>query len=202
MSILSKEKYKDKTVAIIASGPSLTKDDCDLIKSYKWPTIVINDSYRIAPFADVLYACDGSWWDVHYPRVKEDYSGELWTQDKNIANKYNINYVKSANKAGLGVDNIIHQGANSGYQCINLAYLWGAKRIVVIGLDCSADPSGKTHWFGLHQVGLSNSHPFSRWISSFNVLATDLKKHNIEVINASRRTSLTCFDRRALEDCF
>lgn len=196
----SQSRWYGETVCIIASGPSLTRDDCDFVKTQGWKTISINDSYKVAPFSDVLYACDNSWWKVHHETVKLNFKGELWTQDKNAAEKYNINYIPSIGKPGLGLGSTIHQGANSGYQSANLAFLWGANRIIFLGLDCSPDKNGKTHWFGLHGPGLSNSHPFERWIKNFETLANDLEKQNVEVINASRETSLTCFKRKFINE--
>lgn len=193
-------RWKGETVCVIASGPSLTKEDCDEVQRRGWKTIAINDTYKMAPFAEVMYACDGSWWNVYAEEVKKNFKGEMWTQDKNAAQKYNLFYVKSENKQGLSLQNVIYQGANSGYQCTNLAYLWGANRIILLGLDCSPDAKGKTHWFGNHPKTLSNAHPFERWKSAFNKMSTDLTTQGVEVINASRRTALTCFTRKFLED--
>lgn len=199
-SDIATKRWEGETVCIIASGPSLTVEDCNEVKHRGWKTIAINDSYKIAPFSNVLYACDGSWWDVHINEVKKNFTNELWTQDKHAALTYNLNYIKSENKQGLSLKDVIYQGANSGYQCTNLAYLWGAKRIILLGLDCSPDKNGKTHWFGKHPKPLSNTHPFERWKTAFNKISEDLKRVNVEVINASRKTALTCFPNIFLEN--
>ena len=69
--------------AIIASGPSLTKEDVDAVRGLN--VIVINTSYWLAPWADILYACDGHWWDWHYEntdwKAKLDaFENKKWTQ--------------------------------------------------------------------------------------------------------------------------
>lgn len=107
--------------------------------------------------------------------------------------------IGSENCPGLGRCGIIHQGGNSGYQAINLAYLWGAKAIVLLGLDCSPAKDGKAHWFGQHGPGLTQRQPFDLWQAKFPRLAQDLKDDDVLVLNASRQTALTCFDRVALE---
>lgn len=196
----SRNRWKGETVCVIASGPSLTREDCDEVYKRGWKTIVINDTYKMALFADAMYACDGTWWNVHHQGVKDNYYGETWTQDKPASEKYGLNYVQSVNRPGLGTGEMIHQGANSGYQCINLAYYWGAKRIILLGLDCSPSPDGKKHWFGDHPKGLSNNQPFERWVLNFKKLADDLALLKIDVINASRRTALGCFKQIFLED--
>lgn len=96
---------------------------------------------------------------------------------------------------------MIHQGGNSGYQAINLAYLWGARAIVVLGLDCGAGPDGEAHWFGQHtHPNLGKHQPYDTWRAKFPLLARDLEIEGVRVINASRRTALDCFERMALED--
>jgi len=95
---------------------------------------------------------------------------------------------------------VIHQGGNSGYQAINLAYLWEAKTIVLLGLDCSLSPKGDAHWFGQHGEGLTNHQPFQLWQAKFPQLAVDLQAEGVRVINASRQTALTCFERMTLEE--
>lgn len=95
---------------------------------------------------------------------------------------------------------MIHQGGNSGYQAINLAYLWGAKQIVLLGLDCSPSKDGKAHWFGQHGPQLTQRQPFALWQDKFPALAQDLAREGVAVLNASRETALGCFERVKLED--
>jgi hypothetical protein len=94
---------------------------------------------------------------------------------------------------------VIHQGGNSGYQAINLAYLWGAKAIVLLGFDCSPSKDGKAHWFGQHGPQLTQRQPFDLWQAKFPQLAQDLASENVPVLNASRETVLRCFERVDLE---
>jgi hypothetical protein len=94
---------------------------------------------------------------------------------------------------------VIHQGGNSGYQAINLAYLWGAKAIVLLGFDCSPSKDGKAHWFGQHGPQLTQRQPFDLWQAKFPQLAQDLVSEGVPVLNASRETVLRCFERVDLE---
>lgn len=151
-------------------------------------------------FADVLYACDEQWWHVHEEEARSTFKGELWTQDYSAAKKYGLHRIGSENEVGLGRYDVIHQGGNSGYQAINLAYLWGAQTIILLGLDCSKSPDGRAHWFGQHGAGLTSQQPYDIWQARFPRLAQDLKDEGIQVINCSRETALTCFDRMKLEE--
>lgn len=94
---------------------------------------------------------------------------------------------------------MIHYGGNSGYQAINLAYLWGARAIVLLGLDCKAAPDGRAHWFGQHAAPLNARQLYDNWQVRFKPLADDLARLGVPVLNASRTTALDCFPRVALE---
>lgn len=94
---------------------------------------------------------------------------------------------------------MIHWGGNSGYQCINLAYLWGARRIVLLGFDMQRT-DGKAHWFGDHPQGLHNNSPYDKWLRNFDRLAADLKAEGVEVINATRKTALRCFPFASIDE--
>lgn len=194
-------------VTIIASGPSKTREDCELVRAWRDAdksgrrVIVINRSYETAMFADVLYACDEPWWEKYIPDVRASgFAGQLWTQDKRAADKYDgVHYVPSQRNAGLSRKTFIYQGGNGGYQAINLAYLWGARRMILLGLDMQAT-NGRKHDHPDYPQGLDKHSPFPAWREQFDVLAKDLAKDGCDVVNATRETALTCFTRVALED--
>lgn len=98
---------------------------------------------------------------------------------------------------------MIHFGGNSGYQAINLAFLFGITRVILVGFDMKKDGS-KVHFFGNHPYHLKNGGPtettISQWVNNFIKLAADLREEGVEVINATRETALTCFNRQNLED--
>lgn len=142
----------------------------------------------------MLYACDDKWWERYHAEVVESgFGGELWTQDNRSAQRFRLRRVQGAQGHGLG-KSMVHWGGNSGYQCINLAYLWGALRIVLLGFDMQKT-DGKAHWFGDHPKGLHKTSPYEQWVAKFGRLAADLSEEGVEVINATRETALRCFVR-------
>jgi len=122
----------------------------------------------------------------------------LWTQDLTTASKYGLNRIEGTRAQGLG-KNVIHFGSNGGYQAINLAYLFGAKRIILLGFDMKRGKNKKSHWHGEHPGGLNKSLPFHEWLKNFSGLAEDLKAEGIVVENATRDTALECFKKTELE---
>lgn len=190
---------------IIASGPSLTKQDVDSLKGQK--VIAINDNYLLAPWADYMYACDPIWWMWHKEREElKAFKGQKWTQRESwepsekteVERLHKLNWVDSKCEMGLSTDPAyIHQGSNSGIQAINLAYHFGARSIVLLGFDMQ-ETNGKAHWFGEHP---NNSHPkFSNLMKFYKHVADQAPALGLEIINATRETALTCFKREKLAD--
>jgi hypothetical protein len=186
--------WQNETVCIIASGNSLTDSDIESARRFK--TIVINDTWQRATWADVLYACDLKWWRLHNEKIT--FQGKKYTQDSVAAKRYGLELVKGENNKGLG-KGLIHFGGSGGYQAINLAYLWGAKRILLLGFDCQK-VNNKNHWFGQHPIGFSQSQPFNIWLNNFPRLADDLKAEGVEVINCSPNSALQCFNKKRINE--
>jgi hypothetical protein len=153
----------------------------------------------LALWADVLYACDGDWWDRYIGDVLLRFKGELWTQDVPASSKYGLNRIDGDKAEGLG-KNKVHYGSNSGYQAINLAYLFGAKKIILLGFDMKRGENKKSHWHGEHPGCLNKEMPIKTWLKNFPKLAEDLKIEGVEVINATRDTALECFNKVNLEE--
>ena len=200
-AVMARDNSLDWTgskVVIIASGPSLTTEQCAAVERWKVtpakaPTrrvIVINTSFRLAPFADILYACDGAWWTKYYDEASVIFrQSQMWTQDEPASRKFNLRYIKSAAGNGLSrKPGLIHQGMNSAYQSINLAYLLGARDFVLLGVDCRG-----THWHGDHPAPLNRALPHKQWIDRFRVLSRDLEADGAEVVNCSPGTALGTF---------
>lgn len=185
-------------VMILASGPSLSEAQCELARVWRHASsetarrvIAVNTTFRRAPWADVLYACDAPWWRVYHQEVATTFKGQRWTQDPAAARLFPLELIPSVRGKGLGKrPGLIHQGGNGGYQAINLAYQAGAKKMVLLGFDMQG-----SHWHGKYTNGLPNTAPhlFEEWIKSFDALAADLEEEGVEVMNCSPSSRLTCF---------
>lgn len=192
-----------ETAVCIASGPSLTVEQVEYArlrrKFGKCRIIAVNDNYKLCSDADILYACDRRWWDHHIKQVKVVTSSELWTMDKGASSAHRINWVESGKMFGVSKDGKISHGQNSGYQAVNLAFLFGAKKIILIGYDCKHGDDGKRHWFGNHPEGWAQANRCEAWAHNFKSLASGLKDEGIDVVNCSLDTALKCFRRGELE---
>lgn len=182
----------------LGTGPSLAKVDVDYCQ-WKAPVIAISNAYKDAPWADILYSSDAKWWIWH--NGVEDFTGWRITREREAAKHYGIGWIRSENKDGLSMQpDLLHNGFNSGYQAVNLAYHFGASTIVLLGYDMQAT-DGKNHNFGNHPDG--RTPPFHYFLRAFNALPTWLADNNVNlrIINATRKTALTCFEQRDIQQC-
>lgn len=147
-----------------------------------------------------MYACDPQWWDVHAQEVLANFPGEKWTQDGPTAKKYGLNHIPGAHNAGLSLrKELIHFNANSGAQAVNLAVLWGARRLILVGFDMGLQ-GGKRHWFGDHPGTLNKATDYRDLIAKFERIAKDLKGLGVEVWNTSMESALPWFAKKPLDE--
>lgn len=190
------------TVAILASGPSLSVKQCDAVRVWREQpmrrVIAINTTFRRSPWADVIYACDGEWWKVYHEEVAITVTGEKWTQDAGAAKAYGLKLVKSVRGKGLStVPGVIHQGESSGYQAIGLCWQANAASVLLLGFDNHGD-----HWHGNHPSPLSKVNPFAQWAKNYAQMAVDCKAAGMDVINCTPKTQLRAFPVKPWQDVF
>jgi hypothetical protein len=187
------------TCVCVASGPSLTLAQTELIEAARAAgrchVIVVNTTWEKLPNADVLYAADGRWWDKYHAQLLDGFKGECWTPNAEASSKYGLCFIAIEDRAGMSVGlsrdptKLRHNG-NGGAQSVNLAYHFGARKIVLVGFDMQAGPNGELHHHPDHPAGLGNTAPPARWIDNFDALAADLQSEGVELINCSLRTAL------------
>jgi len=137
--------------------------------------------------------------------VKSSFRGQLVTQyhrdgEQEYAQENGILAYPGRDAPGLGRD-MLHFNDNSGAQAINLAYLLGATRIILIGYDMQ-NTGGRAHWFGEHPHTLQTGGNYAVYVDRFARLASDLAYEGVEVINCTRETALHQFRRARLEDVY
>jgi len=166
----------------------MCKEDADTVKEWRdgetRKAIAINNTYQLAPWADIIYACDMRWWDKYHDRVMAATDAEYWCYHDNCHKKYGFNQYPFK-----------VTGGNGGYQALRLAVAhFKASRVVLLGFDMQGG-----HWHGQHPAGFPNptGHNFKIWIGWLQRLAVEFS--GVEIINASRETALDCFPRLDLK---
>jgi hypothetical protein len=199
--------WSQQTAVILAGGPSLTADQvmhvwaCSHDDDPTTKVIAVNRCYTLAPWADVFYAGDYMFWKKHIDRMKKvkGTHTQFWTQDRAAHEHFHLNYVKGVNREGLGIG-LLHTGGNSGAQAINLAFHWGCRRILLLGMDMKEGPKGEKHWHGDHEKDLVQKQTFAEWIHRFEKIAADLKARGCEVVNCSPGSALPWFRMSTIEE--
>ena len=120
-------EWTGDTVAIVATGPSLTPAVIDEIRALGCRVIVVNDACQLLPEADMLVALDGDW-----PQAWRDFPGLRVTgiEDMELDALYVGHRFFSVRIHG----DTIHI-RNSGVEAVRIAGEMGAARILLAGFD-------------------------------------------------------------------
>lgn len=173
------------TTICVASGPSLNKYDCEMVARSGLPVIAVNNSWQLIPIADVVFASDLTWWNEYGASVP--LTAERWTTCPLAAQRYQLQQLKS---------HFLTQSYNSGQLAIELAISRGARRVLLLGYDCSLRAG--THWHGDHEnIRNPTADSVRRWHDEFTLLQQWAA--GIEIINCSRETALKAFPRSTIE---
>lgn len=198
------------TCVILAGGPSLSPDIATKLGG-KVHVITINDSWRLFPFADALYFGDAAWWqmqkDMNLRTVEGRFSFHdmiykgFWVTIADFAEHPQVRCLWSTGQEGLETNPVaLRTGSNSGYAAINLAYLYGAKRIILLGYDMKCQGE-KTHWHnGPRERAGVFSVALNAFLYHFESLVEPLKQAGVEVINSTPDSALKCWPYVPLEE--
>lgn len=174
--------WAGRTVAILAGGPSLTPAGADAVREHT--RIAINDSWRLAPDANVLFAADLDWWRRH-PEALSFAGLKLCAQSARLPGVF---YWKP----------MLVGGGNSALHAAYVARAAGAARLLLLGVDL--DARRLTHWHGRHPDGLRNPT-----VAGFNAALAAWRRFaelpaRPDVINCNPDSALDCFERLPIED--
>jgi hypothetical protein len=205
------------TIACVGTGPSLTLAQIEHARAKGFTLFGCNLAYQIIPDLVVLFATNAPFWDWYWGREDgpREHPCEKWTNNEESAHKYKLNFIDSRERPGLSrKPDRIHHGHSSGACLVNLAYLMGAERIVLLGYDMRYAPD----YNGLERkVGSTPRHYFGEYPSALlhwpkvDVKAgvhVGLVAHYarmaeqalVPIVNATPESALTCFPYVAIED--
>lgn len=216
--------WTGKTAIILAGGPSLTEKQVEIVRfarefRHDIRVIAVNDTYLLAPWADVCYAADCHWhkWQskgyekagFSSGQVRENWAaflGQKCTIENSGENVSDDavhmlrNYHGQVHGFGLSSDSqMLVTGRNSGFQALNLAVLAGSKQIILLGFDAKNDAQGKSHWFGEHPESTQTS-VYKYYQQAMSAVENDLVEIGVDVINCSPDSAIDTWPKMALED--
>lgn len=193
--------WSGQVCAIVAGGPSVQDDDVAALRD-RIRVLVINNSFKLAPWADVLYAADRRWWDVIGRGA--NFEGLRVTPDRDVAKRLGIeliSLVDDSSDAGVNglseVAGTLARGGHSGHQALNLAVQFGATRIALLGYDFEGE-----HWHGRHESPLRNPKldTMQKWAVRIDALAPALAERGVQVVNCSPIGRLNAYPRMTIAE--
>lgn len=202
----TRKGWAEVPAVIIASGPSLSDAQLHEVMlataAGRAHAIAVNNTCGRATWADCAYFGDYLALREYVPKLRYPagpFRGEWWTQDKAGAERWGLRLVASANRPGLGAAVAVQVHA-LGAQAINLATLFGARRVLLLGFDMKPGPAGQKHWFGSHPVPLVQDLLFDEWIHKFKAIADDARAMGVEIVNCTPGSALPYFRGARIEE--
>ena len=194
--------WSGQTVVIVASGPTASQAPLSLAKG-KARFVVINSSWKLAPWADVLYACDYAWWAQH--GGVPAFSGLKVSIDGRAASmpEWNIRHLLSNrgdDRIVLNESGRVGWGGNSGMHAFNFSVQTCPSKIILVGFDMTIKYG--LHWHGKHDGNLNNPSPnnIGRWIKALDAAAGTVASVGVKVFNCSHVSELKKYPKMFFED--
>lgn len=188
--------WANKTVAVLASGAGLTQEVVQKVKNAQVPSIVINTSFRLAPWADMLFAADSDWW-LH-PDNDDAFKFKGLKVSSSQTHIEGVLRLRVTGNKGYDPDpSCIRTGKSSAYQAIHIAMRAGAKKILLCGVNMTGP-----NWHGRHPNELRNTEEeqyamYREFMASLVMPAFYL---GVDVVNVTPNSALKCFRVSVLED--
>lgn len=184
--------------AVVGSGKSVSGFNLSKLQREDVFVIAINDSGKYVPFADAWFTLDP--WGLHGPQlpgprfkgqlyagVPEDYgTPAAKARNHRIDAPTDIHYLKRTHAEGLSEKlDTIHTG-NSGFGAVNLAFLLGAKHILMLGID-----GDRGYFYDPRKITRELKH----LPGMFEKCLPQIKDHGLKIFNGSPQSKITCFTR-------
>lgn len=196
--------WSGETAVIVGTGPGAIAEPLEPFKD-KARFFVIKSSWRLAPFADALYGLDKGWWIANLGAHK--FRGLKFSPSPTICRVYrDIRYVRLrpfakllTAETGVVGCGLRTGGGHSGFQAINLAVQFGAKRILLVGFDMTLGHGA--HWKDDERgVGKPDDGRIRSWREAMDGCAAQFSELGVDVINCTPQSALTAYPKMALDE--
>ena len=135
MSGLIPRKYPGDTAIVCGTGPSITPEIIKAVNNSGHRIFGANRAHEIFN-CDVVHGCNYQFWDHYWPAMK-DLPFDKWTTRPELEGKYpGLEYIPERWEDGLSKESSwisAHHG--TGPQLVNIAYLYGCTRLLLVGWD-------------------------------------------------------------------
>lgn len=188
--------WKGEDAFVLCGGPSLDPEFIQRLRGRpRSRVIAINQSYLIAPWADMLFFADDRWWKretTERPEALKHFEGQIVTIARHSKHEllWHVHRVIPEPGKGLSKDgNTVAMERTSLHAVLNICLHKSARRIILIGADNKEGADGRIH----HHAEYPWSRKKDTWALKMEQLAFAVKPladAGIEVINASTESTL------------
>ena len=203
--------WEGQDAFVIGGGPSLSSFDWDVLKNRN--TIGCNDAYQLG--SEICKVCvfgDEGWFNgIPSSRYKghksrlEKFTGIVVTNHPLFVSASTPSWVRVMGRqerglAWRGDDWMLGFGFNTGIAAVNLALLFGARRVYLLGFDMDLGQTGEANWH-VNEVDMPTASVYTRFLSGFFYVKRDLERYfpGREIINLTDRSKLDLFPKVSLK---
>lgn len=185
---------------VLAGGPSLATQPYQDIRGN---VIVVKHAAMLRPDAEAMLFSGKGWHrDLDGAQSIAAFKGKYcisrgWVSDQpqHVLTMGRIKGDAETWRANLSDDRQRLGGWDTGASAINLAYLFGATEIVLLGFDMKGG-----HWFKDHPAMWPRQSEFRRHMLGIAAMAEQLAAKGVKAWNCSPKSALKCFEKRRLDD--
>ena len=184
---------------IIGGGPSVNNINFDLLKDKK--IIGCNNAFELDVAVDVCWSGDMRWLLRNKEKLRH-FGGLKLTCVQAQQIPPGIHQLQRGKLNGIEKDpRKISWNHNTGASAINVAYHFGAKKIVLLGFDMQ-HIEGKNNWHDSHAPTWSPAPDVyeKRFLPKFNQIKIDADALGLDIVNATPGSALTLFPIVELKD--
>lgn len=188
-----------RTVALLASGPSLTPRQVWECSQAGFALVGCNNQAIYA--LDAIWVPGERWLDDINPRVAHiphRFTTVPPSRRRSTKNppryREDWQYLETDPNIGWSEDpTTLARGQHAGFQMINLAALAGATRILLLGYDGRLVPGKERHWFGPHPPGHDVDSKYDDFNLNYRRARGPLHDAGIEIVNATEGSAIDAF---------
>lgn len=202
MKILA--EWTNETAVIFTNAPSTESVDTSLFDGKR--VVAINSAYQRHRHADVLLSGD---WRFFQGRTFPGFYGKeiiccsprAWRDYGGVSTHPRAHYVGRGCPTGLESDRTKVSGRHTCVaQALSFCAHRGVNRILIVGLDLRAAPSGRRYAFLADRETEDAEQRYAAMAQNLATFAAPLRARGIEVINCNPLSALSIWPRTTLKE--
>lgn len=191
-------EWPDSRAFVICGGESV-KAQRALIPQLRGRIVAVKHAVLLRPDADVLFFAGERPAEIAPPLLKAFRGKYVIVRGRGheVFPPDSKRVWRTTEHTALSADSTTVSGYDAGTSAINLAVLFGATEVVVLGMDMIGG-----RWFTgevKHYLPQPPERDFQTHMSCLPAIAEDAQRKGIRVVNCSPISRVTCFERQPLE---